>query len=137
MWSANCVITDKVYREARPNNNPAEINAPTNATFTITDTKLYVPVVTLLTEDDYNLLQQLKQDFKKLLNGINTDQICLIRQKKLNYLVDPTFNKVNRLFLLSFENEDERFSYSKYYTLTVEIKVYNVLIKGESFLIFQ
>ena len=67
-WSANCLMMDKVYREAGPNNNPAEINAPTNATFTITDTKLYVPVVILLTEDDTNLLRQLKQYFKKLLN---------------------------------------------------------------------
>ena len=42
-------------------------------------------------------------------------------KKKLNYLVDPTFNNVNRLFVLSFENEDDRFSYSKYYILTVEL----------------
>ena len=51
-------------------------NNPTNATFKITDTKLYVPVLTLSTEDDNNFLEQLKsnQDLKELLNGINTDQ---------------------------------------------------------------
>ena len=50
-WSENCVITDKVYRRANLNGNPAvaEIDNSTNATFKITDTKLHVPVVTLST----------------------------------------------------------------------------------------
>ena len=39
----------------------------------------------------------------------------------LNYLIDPTFTKANRLFVLSFENEDDRTSFSKYYVPTVEI----------------
>ena len=38
------------------------------------------------------------------------------KANNLNYLIDPAFNKVNRLFVLSFENEDDRFSSSKYYT---------------------
>ena len=46
---------------------------------------------------------------------------------------DPTFNEVNRLFVLSFENEDDRTSYSKYYTPKVEIKDLNVLIDGKIF----
>ena len=50
-----------------------------------------------------------------------------------NYLIDPTFNKVNRLFLLSFENEDDRTSFSKYFTPKVEIKDFNVLIDRKSF----
>ena len=45
-----------------------------------------------------------------------------------NYLIDPTFNKVNRLFLLLFENEDDRTSFSKYYASKVEIKDSSVLI---------
>ena len=45
----------------------------------------------------------------------------------LNYLIDPTFNKVNRLFVLSFENEERRTSFSKYYTLKVEAKEFNVV----------
>ena len=32
----------------------------------------------------------------------------------LNYLIDPTFNKVNRLFVLSFENDKDRTTFSKY-----------------------
>ena len=51
----------------------------------------------------------------------------------LNYLIDPTFEKVNRLFVLSFENEDDRKSYCKYYVPNVEIKDYNVLINGNAF----
>ena len=51
----------------------------------------------------------------------------------LNYLIDPTFNKVNRLLVLSFENEEDRTSFSKYYTPKVEIKEFNVLIHGKSF----
>ena len=57
-WFKNCVITSKVTRDADPNANPAvaAINNPTNAAFKITDTKLYVPVVTLSAEDDNNVL---------------------------------------------------------------------------------
>ena len=42
----------------------------------------------------------------------------------LNYLIDSTFNKINTLFALSFENKDYRTSFSKYYTRTTEIKVF-------------
>ena len=55
----------------------------------------------------------------------------LDKSNNLNYLIDPTFNKVNRLFVLSFENEDDRTFFSKYYTPTVEIKDFNVLIDGK------
>ena len=66
-WYANCVITKKVYRKADSDGDPAvaEINASKNAAFSISDTKLYVPLVTILTEDDNNLLQQLKTGFRR------------------------------------------------------------------------
>ena len=51
----------------------------------------------------------------------------------LNYLIDKTFTKVNRLFVLSFKNEEDRPSFSKYYAQKVEIKDFNVLIDGKSF----
>ena len=60
----------------------------------------------------------------------------MINQTKtnhLNNLIDPTFIKVNRLFVLSFENEEDRISFSKYYALNVEIKDFNVLIDGNFF----
>ena len=57
-------------------------------------------------------------------------------QNNLNYLIDPTFTNVNRLFVLSFSrnnNTDSRYSYSNYYKPKVEIKTFNVLIDGKSF----
>ena len=50
-----------------------------------------------------------------------------------NYSIDPKLNKVNRLFVLSFKNKDDRASYSKYYTPNVETKDFNVLIDGKCF----
>ena len=55
------------------------------------------------------------------------------KNSNLNYLIDPTFSNVNRLFVLSFENEEDRKSYYKYYVPNVEIKDYNVLIDGNAF----
>ena len=51
----------------------------------------------------------------------------------LNYLIDPTFTNMNRLFVLAFENEDNRRSFSKYYVPKVEIKDFNVLIDRKPF----
>ena len=48
-------------------------------------------------------------------------------------MIDLTFNKVNRLFVLSFENEKDRNSFSKHYTLSVETKNFNILIDGIKF----
>ena len=55
------------------------------------------------------------------------------KPNNINYLIDPSFNKVNRLFVLSFENENDRTSYLKYYIPKVEIKGFNLLIEGKSF----
>ena len=51
----------------------------------------------------------------------------------LNHLLDPSFSSVKRLFVLAFENEEDRSSFFKYYTPTVEIKEYNVLIDQKPF----
>ena len=51
----------------------------------------------------------------------------------LNHLIDPAFTEVNRLFVLWFENEENRTSFSKYYEPKVKIKGFNVLIDGKSF----
>ena len=79
IWSENCVITSKATRDPDPDTDPAvdAVNNPINATFDITDTKLYVPAVTLSTEDDIKLLEQLETGFKRLLNGINIGQLKL------------------------------------------------------------
>ena len=138
-WSENCVLTDittQVAREAQ-GDNPARpvINAPTNATFQITVTKLYVPVVTLSTENDKKLLEQLRTGFKRTIkwNKYRSEMTNQTKNNNLNYLIDPTFTKVNRLIVLSFENENNRTSFSKYYVPNVQIKDFNVLIDGKSF----
>ena len=68
-WSESCVLADITTQRARPaqGDNPAreKIDAPTNATFKITDTKLYTPVVTVSTNDDNNFLEQLQSGFKR------------------------------------------------------------------------
>ena len=51
----------------------------------------------------------------------------------LNYLIDPKFTNVNGLFVLSFENENDRVYFSKYYSPKVEIKDFNVLIDRKLF----
>ena len=58
------------------------------------------------------------------------------RNNNLNYLIDPTFTNVNRLFVLSFERtilNDKRDSFSDYYVPNVEIKDFNVLIDRKSY----
>ena len=112
IWSENCVITSKATREADPDADPAVagINNPTNATFKIKDTKLYVPVVTLSAENDNKLLEQLKAGFKKTIkwNKCRSEMSNQTKNNNLNYLIDPTFTNANRLFVSSFENEADR-----------------------------
>ena len=94
----------------------------------ITDIKLHVPVVTLSTEDDNNFLEQLKSGFKRIIrwNKYRSEMTNQNKNNNLNYLTDPTFYKVNRLFVLSFQNEEKRTSFTKYYTPKVERKDFNV-----------
>ena len=103
--------------------------------FKIKDTKLYVPVVTLLAENDNNLLEQLKTRFKRTItwNKYRSEVSNQTKNNNLNYLIEPSFTNVNRLFVLLFENEDDRTSFSKYYVQSVAIKDFNVLIDGKSF----
>ena len=56
-----------------------------------------------------------------------------VKNNNLNYLIDPAFTKVNRLFVLSFENENNRTSLSNHYVPNVQTEDFNVLIDGISF----
>ena len=66
-----------------------------------------MPVVTLSTKDD-NFLEQLKSRFKRTIkwNKYRSEMTNQTKTNHLNYLINPTFTKVNRLFLLSFKNEE-------------------------------
>ena len=119
---------------ANPLVNPA-IVAPTELDFEITDTKMYVPVVTLSNKKDIKLLEQLKSVFKKAIKW-KKYRSQMTKNNNVNYLIDPTFTNVNRLFVLSFTRNnagDNRDSFSHYYVPNVEIKDFNVLIDGKSF----
>ena len=72
----------------------------------------------------------LKTGFKRTIkqNKYRPKKTKQTKTNNLNYLIDPTFNKVNRLFVLSFENDKDRTTFSKYYTPKVEIKYFDVLI---------
>ena len=118
-WSKDFVIT----------------NSTGEGKFKITETKLYVPVVTLSTQDNAKLLQQLKSGFKRTINWnkYESNIKTFTQNRYLNHLINPSFQGVNRLFVLSFENEDERTSHSTYYLPKVEIKDCNVMIDGRNF----
>ena len=110
-------------------------NANQNATFAITDTKLYVHVVTLSTQDNAKLLHQLKSGFKRVINWNKylSKPELLAQNPSLNHLVEPSFQGINRLLVLAYENDTQRTSAKGYYLPNVEMKNYNVMINGESF----
>ena len=135
-WAANFVLRSKAKRDADINAGPAvvAINNPTGAKFEVSHTKLYVPVVTLSTQDDDKPLQQLKTGFKRTIkwNKYRPEMSNQTKNINLNFFIDPTFTKTG-LFVLSFENEHNRTSFSQYYTPNVEIEGFNLLIDGKSF----
>ena len=121
-WSSTCVLV-------------ATGNANQAVTFAITDKKLYVPVVILSTQENTKFLQQLKSVFKRIINWNKylSKPELLAQNPNLNHLVEPSFQGVNRLFVLAFENDDDRTSSDEYYLPAVEIKDYNIMINGENF----
>ena len=134
-WSENCVLTSKATRDANDDPLVLGINNSTNATFKITDTKLYVPIVTLSAENDNKLLEQLKTGFKRTItwNIYRSEMSNQTKNNNLNYLIDPTFTNVNRLFVLSFKSDDDRNSFSNYYVSSIEVKDFNALINQTPF----
>ena len=109
-WSENCVI---IYTNV----------ANQNLMFKIFETKRYVPVVTLSTQDNAKILPQLKSGFKRTINWNKylSKPELLAQNSNLNHLVEPSFQGVNRLFVLAFENYAQRTSNKIYYLPNVEI----------------
>ena len=137
-WYKNCVLADMTVNADA---DTATV-APSGATFKISDTKLYVPVVTLSNENDTKLLEQLKTGFKRTIKWkkYRSQMTVQLQNNNLNYLIDPTFTNVNRLFVLSFrriagENntiKDRRDSFSHCYVPNVWIKDFNVVTDGKN-----
>ena len=97
-WSGNSILNDITIQTARAAQGdnparPATINATTNATFKVTDTQLYVPVLTLSTEDDNYFLEQLKSEFERTIKW-NKYKSEMINQTKTSNLIGRTFHKV-------------------------------------------
>ena len=103
-WSENCVIISTNVADQNP-------------TFTIAETNLFVLVVTLSTKDSAKLLPQLKSGFKRKIswNKYLSKPELLAQNGNLNHLIEPSFQGVNRLFVLAFENDAQRISRKKYY----------------------
>ena len=118
-WSPTCVIS----------------SANGETKFKITETKLYVPIVTLSIQDNAKLLQQLKSGFKRAINWnkYESNITTFAQNRYLNHLINPSFQGVNKLFVLSFENENDSTSHSTYYLPNVEIKDCNVMTDGKTF----
>ena len=105
IWFDNCIIVSTT-------------NANRGAMFSKTDTKFYVPVVTLSTEDNVKLLQQLKSGFKRTISYNKFKTIALIERPNqyLDYSIDSIFQKVYIPFVSLFENNANRTSYNRYFS---------------------
>ena len=77
------------------------------ATFSVTDTKLYVPAVTLSTQDTAKLLEELKSGFKRTVNQNKYQpKVSTERQNQyLDLLIDPNFQEANRLYHQNMKNK--------------------------------
>ena len=122
IWSKKCFLVASTAANQIPD-------------FKIIDTKLYLPVVTLSTQDNIKLVKQLESGFKRTINwnkylSKTTNQV---KNRYLDFLIDSSFQGVNRLFVLLSKAENVRESYKQYYLPTVEIKGCNVIIDGKSF----
>ena len=86
----------------------------------IASTKLYVPIVTVSVNYDITFLENIKQGFKRTISW-NKYRSEIITQRKINnldYLIDPTFRNIDKLFVLSFKNGNDdptRNSFDEYY----------------------
>ena len=116
-WSDNCVI---IYTNFA-NKVPA---------ITIIETNFYVHVVTLSSQDNAKLLPQLKSNFKRTINWNKYLSKPELLPQNTN-LIEPSFQGVNRLFVLAFEDNAQRISNKGYYIPNVEVKDCNVMTDGK------
>ena len=122
-WHKNCILS----------------SVADDSTFAIADTKLYVPIITLKTEDNTKLLKLLSKGFKrpiywneyKVTPNKNYDANVYIRER-----LDASIQGVGKLFVVAYgkENDDAtENSYRKYFLSRMKIKHYNIEIDGRNF----
>ena len=123
-WNKNCILTSLAG----------------NSTFTITDAKLYVPVVTLSIKDNVRLTKLLSEGFKR---SVYWNKYKVIPNKIYNQndyireLLDVSYQGVKRLFVLAYDNIGDNpvtaYSHRKYFPLRIKIKNYNIEVDGRNF----
>ena len=117
--------------------NPAR-EETNSTTFFVFNAKLYVPVVTLSINNNIIFLENIKQGFKRTIswNKYISEITTQSKNNKVDYMIDPTFRNINRLFVLSLKNGNDdsiRDSFDKYYITLVKIKNFNALIDSKPF----
>ena len=135
-WTKNCVVSDIAGE----------------TTFKITNTKLYVPIVTFSTKDNVNLTKQFNEGFKRSVYWneykIKKESKDLDNENCRRFYLGASFQGVKSLFILAFNNSTVNFdgnpinninnrvvrdNHRKYFLLRVHISSYNVLIDGRNF----
>ena len=109
--SANCVISNAMVNQATK--------------FAITDPKIYVSIVTL----------QLKSGFKRTINWkkYQSEVTIQAQNRYLDYLIDPSLQVVNRLFVLSSSDTTSTTGNRRYFLPIVQIEDYKVVIDAQFF----
>ena len=120
-WYENCILS----------------RAGTAVTFAISNTKLYLTIVTLKTEDNAKLSKLLNEGFKR---SIYWNKYKIIFKSYNNEYIrerlDASFQGVSRLFVLAYARGDgvtNENSYRKYFLPRLKIKNYNIEIDGRNF----
>ena len=131
-WDENCVITSLEQRDIGGGNRD---NAPTGAILAINDCKLYVPTVTLSKDDEIKLLTNLKSGFKReiIWNKYRSQMTTEAVNNNLNILIGIRLTNVNRLFVLAYQNADDRQSQSQFCLPRVMVKDFNVIVDKLAF----
>ena len=120
-WIENCMLT-----------------TATTATFKITDAKLYIPIVTLKTEDNTKLLKLLSEGFKRPIYWNEYKVIpekIYVANENIRMLIDSSWQGINGLFVLAYLNDatSRANSYRKYFLPRIKIENYNIEIDGRNF----
>ena len=113
-WSVNCLLVAGTVANQAP-------------IFTVTDTKLHVPLVTLSTQDNAKLFQETNSGFKRTIiwNKYQSKITTQAWNQHSDHLIDLSFQGVNSLFVRSYGNIRHWASYKRYFLPTIEIKDYN------------
>ena len=122
------------------------LTTATTATFKITDAKLYVPIVTLSSEDNVKLSKLLSKGFKRPIYWneykVIPNKIVKIAaengEKYIRELLDSSYQGVKRLFVLSYNNtagnnQVSIDSHKKHFLPSVKIENYNMEIECRNF----